>query len=139
MPKGFFLEYKKKPSAQALNRLLSACKVETYPPNRLALALENSNFCLSILEEVTGALAGFVRVTSDKGLNANLWNLAAQPGKNQGELLVVLVHHALSIIRRDMPGCSISISAPSIAIKSLEEQGFLIDPGGIRAMGFRLS
>ena len=32
-------------------------------------------------------LYGFVRVTSDRGLNANLWNLSAASGNNQTLLL----------------------------------------------------
>ena len=50
----------------------------------------------------------------------------------------MLVHRALHILRRDLPGCSLSVSAPEMAIKSLKEQGFVIDPSGIRAMGLRL-
>ena len=81
---------------------------------------------------------GFVRATSDKGLNANLWNLVATPGEYQDLLLLFLVHHSLRILRREMPGCSISVSAPSVAITALLNQGFLLDPNGIRAMGLRL-
>ncbi len=125
------------PSPQALNRLLLRCNEETHSPKKLALAFEKS-ICISIFEKSTGKLSGFVRATSDKGLNANLWNLVAQPGRYQGIFLDVLIHHALGILRREMPGCSISVSAPSMAMQSLQEQGFLLDPGGIRAMGFKL-
>ncbi len=102
------------------------------------MALENSVCYLSILEEVSGKLSGFVRATSDNGLNANLWNLVAEPGNKQRQLLAVLVHRALVILRRDVPGCSISVSAPVMSIEALKENGFLIDPSGIRAMDFRL-
>jgi len=138
LPSGFVLDLQHLPSPDALNRLLARCNEETHPSKRLALALEKSDFHLSILEESSGKLSGFVRATSDKGLNANLWNLVAEPSLEQGQLLAVLVHRALRILRREMPGCSVSVSAPLMAIDALKEHGFLIDPGGIRAMGFRL-
>ena len=126
------------PSPEALNKLLARCNEETHPSKRLSLALEKSAFHLSILEESSGNLSGFVRATSDKGLNANLWNLVAEPSRDQGQLLAVLVHRSLGILRRKMPGCSVSVSAPSMSIEALQENGFLIDPGGIRAMGLKL-
>ena len=132
------LDLEKAPSPVVLNRLLAKCNEETHPPHLLALALERSTFHLSIFEESSKNLSGFVRVTSDKGLNANLWNLVALPSQDQGQLLSVLVHRSLGILRRKMPGCSVSVSASAMAIEALKENGFLIDPGGIRAMGFRL-
>ena len=50
------------------------------------------------------------------GLNANLWNLAARPGPDQARLLTVPMHRALHILRRDPPGCSLSVSALAISI-----------------------
>ena len=138
LPSGFALDFENAPSPDALNRLLARCNEETHPSRRLALALQKSAFNLSIFRESTGKLSGFVRATSDQGLNANLWNLVAEPGVNQSQLLAVLVNRVLAIVRREIPGCSISVSAPSIAINALQEQGFLLDPGGIRAMGYRL-
>ncbi len=138
LPSGFVWESDQIPSPVSLNRLLARCNEETHPSKRLALAMEKSSFCLSIIEEKSGCLAGFVRVTSDNGLNANLWNLVAEPGDFQDQLIEVLVNRAMGIIRRTMPGCSVSISAPLIAIQALQKQGFLVDPSGIRAMGLRL-
>ena len=132
------MDFKSKPSSHDLNRLFSKCNQDTYPHKELSLALENSIFHLTIVEERTANLTGFVRATSDKGLNANLWNLAAAPVPKQIDLLKVLVYCSLGILKRDMPGCSVSIAAPSIAINPLKEQGFLLDPTGIRAMGYRL-
>jgi len=37
-----------------------------------------------------------------------------------------------------MPGCSISVQAPVSSFKSLEEIGFILDPNGIRVMGYKL-
>ena len=138
VPSGFILDTKELPSPTEINRLLSLCNLETHPPKRLELALEKTDCHLSILEDSSKKLFGFVRVTSDKGLNANLWDLCAEPGKLQGLFISILLHRTLKIIREDMPGCSISVAAPRIAIQQLQEQGFLLDPGGIRAMGFRI-
>ena len=138
LPKGFILDRQQVPSAQALNRLLSKSCLETHAPQKLCLALKNSDFHLSIFQLITGNLAGFVRVTSDKGLNANLWDLVAEPGENQEKLIAVLVYRALHIIKKELPGCSISVAAPNAALEALKAQGFIIDPNGIRVMGFRL-
>ena len=72
-----------------------SCGESTHPEERWELALQRSLWQISILEESTGELVGFVRATSDLALNANLWNLAAKPGPNQGALFAVLVHRAL--------------------------------------------
>jgi len=135
---GHVLESNFPPSPEALNRLLRFCNEGTHPPERLALALERSCCYLSIFEESTGKLVGFVRATSDHALNVNLWNLVAIPGAQQAQILAVLVHTVLAILRRDLPGCSISVSAPMVALEALKAQGFVIDPSGIRAMGFKL-
>ena len=116
-----------------------SCGESTHTEERWELALQRSLWQISILDEANGELVGFVRATSDLALNANLWNLAAKPGANQAALFAVLVHRALQILRRDLPGCSLSISAPADAVPALKEQGFLIDPNGIRAMGLSLS
>ena len=44
----------------------------------------------------------------------------------------------LEKINREMPGCSISVQAPLSSLKSLEESGFVLDPNGIRVMGYKL-
>ena len=138
LPGGFELRSDLTPSPEAINQLLASCCEATPPAERWPAALERSLWHLCILERATGDLVGFVRVTSDQALNANLWNLAARPGPLQGELLAVLVHRALNGLRKDLPGCSISIAAPPAALDALKTQGFVLDPGGIRAMGLRL-
>ena len=71
-------------------------------------------------------------------MNANLWNLTAEPGPNQQLYYTILLQVTLEKINREMPGCSISVQAPASALKSLEEIGFIIDPNGIRVMGYKL-
>ena len=139
LPEGTRLETSTPPTSKQLNNLLMSCGESTHPEERWELALQRSLWQISILDESTGELIGFVRATSDLALNANLWNLAAKPGPNQAALFAVLVHRALQILRRDLPGCSLSISAPTAALEALKQQGFLIDPNGIRAMGLNLS
>ena len=138
LPSGFVLDIHNAPSPEALNSLLARCNEETHPPRKLALALKKSVFHLSIWKESNRKLSGFVRATSDKGLNANLWDLVADPSLEQGQLLGVLVSRSLGILKREMPGCSVSVSAPEMALEALKKNGFLVDPSGIRAMGFRL-
>ena len=138
LPKGFTLETQKFPSSEELNQLLSKCKEKTHPNNRLKLALKRSFCFLSIVNEKNGKLCGFVRATTDNGLNANLWNLVAEPGPNQKKFLSVLINRILIKLKKDLPGCSISVSSPAIAIVALQEQGFLLDPNGIRAMAFKI-
>ena len=138
LPGGFELHGDHTPSAQAINSLLASCSEATPPAERWAAALERSYGYLCILESNSGELVGFVRITSDQALNANLWNLAARPGPHQAELIAVLVHRALTHLRKNLPGCSISIAAPPAALDALKTQGFVLDPGGIRAMGLRL-
>jgi hypothetical protein len=126
------------PSADALNRLLLASGDQPRSAECWQRVLERSLWHLGV-EAPDGRLVGFVRATSDLALNANLWDLCADPAEpGQGEILAVLVHGALGRLRRELAGCSISLSAPPEALTALERYGFAVDPGGIRAMGLRL-
>ena len=137
IPEGFILLRSEIISVRKINRLLSRCSQDTHQPKKLELALEKSDFYLTLLQETSENLVGFVRVTSDKGLNANLWDLAAEPGGQQEKYISIIVFKAIEIIRRELPGCSISVAAPLISLKSLKANGFLLDPNGIKTMGFR--
>ena len=103
----------------------------------LQFRMQRLCFYLTLFNKTSENLLGFVRVTSDKGLNANLWDLVAEPGDHQEEYISIIVFKAIEIIRRELPGCSISVAAPSISIKALKANGFLLDPNGIKTMGFR--
>ena len=138
IPEGFILLRSEITPVRKINRLLSRCNQDTHQPKKLELALERSDFYLTLLQESSDKLVGFVRVTSDKGLNANLWDLAAEPGDQQEQYISIMVFNAIEIIRRELPGCSISVAAPLISLKALKASGFLLDPNGIKTMGFRL-
>ncbi len=138
LPEGYFLNSSKIPAAREVNRLLANCGCEMYPSKTLSEAIEKSNFFFAIQRELKNKLYGFVRVTSDRGLNANLWNLSAEPGNNQQLYYLILLQITLEKINREMPGCSISVQAPASSFKSLEESGFILDPNGIRVMGYNL-
>ena len=138
IPEGFELFRGKSVSMRKLNRLLSRCNLDTNQPRVLELALEKSDFYLTLVHKTSENLVGFVRVTSDKGLNANLWDLAAEPGDKQEKYISIMVFKAIEIIRRELPGCSISVAAPLISLQALKDNGFLLDPNGIKTMGFRL-
>ena len=126
------------PSPEALNRLLVASGDQPRPAERWQRVLERSLWHLAVAAP-DGQLVGFVRATSDLALNANLWDLCADPADpGQGEILAVLVHGALGRLRRELAGCSISLAAPPEALTALERYGFAVDPGGIRAMGLQL-
>ena len=138
LPEGFFIESTNIPSVKFINKLLTNCGSDSFPIQKLLLAIEKSNFFFAICSQSKKQIHGFVRVTSDKGLNANLWNLCAETGKNQNLFYLVLLQLTLEKINREMPGCSISVQAPPSSINSLEEMGFILDPNGIRVMGFKI-
>ncbi len=138
LPKGYIVNSSQIPLAKEVNKLLANCGSETYQIKLLSEAIEKSNFFFTIQNELKNKLYGFVRVTSDRGLNANLWNLSAAAGNNQQLFYSVLLNVTLEKINREMPGCSISVQAPVSSFKSLEEIGFILDPNGIRVMGYKL-
>ena len=138
LPESYYVNSSKIPLAKEVNKLLANCGCEIFPIKPLTDAIKKSNFFFTIQNELNNKLYGFVRVTSDKGLNANLWNLSAAPGINQQLYYSILLRVTLEKITREMPGCSISVQAPSSSFKSLEESGFILDPNGIRVMGYKL-
>ncbi len=127
IPEGFLLLRSELISIRKINRLLSRCNQDTHQPRKLELALKNSDFYLTLIQKTPENLVGFVRVTSDKGLNANLWDLVAEPGDQQEKYMSIVVFKAIEIIRRELPGCSISVAAPLISLDSLKANGFLLD------------
>ena len=138
LPEGYFINSSQVPTAKDLNRLLVNCGCETISMQKISLAMKNSNFFFTIQSKFKNKLYGFVRVTSDRGLNANLWNLSAEKGNNQNLFYSVLLKATLEKINREMPGCSISVQAPVSSFKSLEESGFILDPNGIRVMSYKI-
>jgi len=138
LPEGYFINSSEIPSAKEVNKLLMNCGCETFPVKLLSEAIQKSNFFFTIQNELKNKLYGFVRVTTDRGLNANLWNLSAVNGNNQQLFYSLLLQVTLEKINREMPGCSISVQAPVSSFKSLEESGFILDPNGIRVMGYKL-
>ena len=138
LPEGYFVNSSQIPLAKEVNKLLTNCGCETFPIKPLSEAIQRSNFFFTIQNELNNKLYGFVRVTSDRGLNANLWNLSAETGKNQKLFYLILLQATLEKINREMPGCSISVQAPVSSFASLEESGFILDPNGIRVMGYKI-
>jgi len=138
LPEGYFVNSSQIPLAKEVNKLVANCDCETFPIKPLSEAIQKSNFFFTIQNQLKNKLYGFVRVTSDRGLNANLWNLCAVPDNNQQLYYLILLQVTIDKINREMPGCSISVQAPLSALKSLEESGFILDPNGIRVMGYKL-
>ena len=138
LPQGYFVNSSQIPFAKEVNKLLANCGCDTFPIKLLSEAIQKSNFFFTIQKELNNKLYGFVRVTSDRGLNANLWNLCAESGNNQQLFYLILIKVTLEKINREMPGCSISVQAPVSSFISLKENGFILDPNGIRVMGYKL-
>ena len=138
IPEDYILLRSEIVSVQKINRLLSKCNQDTHPPQKFKLALKSSDFYLVLLHKTSENIVGFVRVTSDRGLNANLWDLVAEPGDQQEQYMSIIVFKAIEIIRRELPGCSISVAAPLISLQALKANGFLLDPNGIKTMGLRI-
>ena len=138
LPEGYFVNSSQIPLAKEVNKLLANCGCETFPIKPLSEAIKKSNFFFTIQNELRNQLYGFVRVTSDRGLNVNLWNFSAAKGSNQELFYSILLKVTLEKINIEMPGCSISVQAPESSLKSLEESGFILDPNGIRVMGYKL-
>ena len=129
------------PSLQvtALNHLLESCGEMPRSAAVWSRVLQQSIWHL-VVKNPQGVWVGFVRATSDRALNANLWDLLTAPSDPARDTVIRgLVVAALDRLRRELSGCSISISAPAEAIAVLQQAGFVIDPGGIRAMGLVLS
>jgi hypothetical protein len=138
LPQGYSLVGLPLPSAEELNRLRYACGEPARSPERWQRALARSSWAMTV-HSPQGLLVGFVRATSDQALNANLWDLGADPrDPHQERILAALLQGALSRLRRELSGCSISLASPPQALASLEALGFVVDPGGIRAMGLVL-
>jgi hypothetical protein len=126
------------PAAEALDALLVQAGERPRGSARWQKVLARSLWHLRI-ETDLGRLVGFVRATSDRALNANLWDLWVDlHDPYHPELMQSLVQGALARMRRELPGCSISLSAPPAAQTALERCGFVVDPNGIRAMGLDL-
>ena len=138
LPEGYFVNSSLVPLAKDVNKLLVNCGCDTFPVKSLSLAIQKSNFFFTIQNELNNNIYGFVRVTSDRGLNVNLWNLSAETGKNQKLFYLVLIKASLEKINREMPGCSVSVQAPKSSFKGLEDSGFILDPNGIRVMSYKL-
>ena len=138
LPEGFVLVMEDQPAdAPAVNRFLQQCGAPVRRDNTIARALQASAWTVRLLRN--DQPVGFVRVTSDQAPNAHLWDLGVVPDEPQAQrLLAVLVHAALSRLRKELPGCSISLASPPQAIEVLETFDFITDPNGIRAMGLDL-
>lgn len=123
---------------EALNQLLKGCGERPRSAELWDLVIRHSAWHL-VVQNPQGCWVGFIRATSDRALNANLWDLLTAPGDPaREEVIRALVMAALDRLRRELSGCSISISAPTESLAALTKAGFVIDPGGIRAMGLRL-
>ena len=78
LPEGFVLVMEDQPAdVPAVNRFLQQCGAPVRSDSTIARALEASAWTVRLLRN--DQLVGFVRVTSDQALNANLWDLRVVP------------------------------------------------------------
>jgi hypothetical protein len=139
LPQGYAVVSVPALTSADLNPLLSACGELPRSETIWQRVLERSAWHLGV-HNANGQWVGFIRATTDQALNANLWDLLSDPEESlREEVLQVLVHTALTRLRREVGGCSISLAAPPEALTALRSAGFIIDPGGIRAMGLKLA
>ena len=86
--------------------------------------------CLAVARPVDGG--------GEQAENANvLGEMIPDYARGHGHLTKAQVLRDARL-RRELPGCSISVAALPEAIEPLRRQGFVVDPGGIRAMGLQL-
>lgn len=138
LPGGYRLMCDEAPPVEALNRLRQACGEPPRRPELWQRALERSHGQFAVLDP-QNRLCGYLRITSDQALNANLWDLLSDPADpSREEVITALLQAALIRLRRELSGCSVSVSAPPEALAALSRAGFVVDPGGIRAMGLNL-
>ena len=71
LPDGFYVNSTEIPPARLINNLLVSAGSDFFSNDKLYQAIKNSNFFFAICNESKRQVFGFVRVTSDKGLNAN--------------------------------------------------------------------
>jgi len=139
LPEDFELLRDKMPSLKELNKLFSDSNIETHETKKLCLALKNSDFFLSIVHKSKKLLYGFIRVTSDKGLNASLRDLSIKKIDNEKLLIGHLINSAINIIRRELPGCNISIVCSSITLEVVKDFDFKINHDGRKFMKIKLN
>jgi len=139
LPQGYAIVSVPDLTSADLNYLLGVCGEPPRTETIWQRVLERSSWHLGV-HNANGQWVGFIRATTDQALNANLWDLLTDPAESlREEVLHVLINTALARLRREVGGCSISLAAPPEALTALRSAGFIIDPGGIRAMGLKLA
>ncbi|BAD80037.1 similar to alr0113 (ycf52) [Synechococcus elongatus PCC 6301] len=120
-----------------LNQLLVLCDQPRRNLQKWAIALDHTFVCVTARLLSDRTLIGFVRATSDESLNATIWDLLVDPLLPEPEnvrqrLLDILLRE----LKREIPGCSVSVFAPVPEQPALRALNFVPDPGGIRGMTY---
>ncbi len=120
-----------------LNQLLVLCDQPRRNLQKWAIALDHTFVCVTARLLSDRTLVGFVRATSDESLNATIWDLLVDPLLPEPEnvrqrLLDILLRE----LKREIPGCSVSVFAPVPEQPALRALNFVPDPGGIRGMTY---
>nr|AZB73628.1 hypothetical protein DOP62_04510 [Synechococcus elongatus PCC 11801]QFZ93266.1 hypothetical protein EKO22_04670 [Synechococcus elongatus PCC 11802] len=120
-----------------LNQLLVLCGQPRRDLQKWAIALDHTFVCVTARLLTDRTLVGFVRATSDESLNATIWDLwvdplLPEPDNIRQRLLDILLRE----LKREIPGCSVSVFAPVPEQPALRALNFVPDPGGIRGMTY---
>jgi aralkylamine N-acetyltransferase len=83
----------------------------------------------------TGALVGFARATSDRALNATVWDLVTDPMlRDRAVMARNVISYLLREIRRTVPTCSIALISDADDVKFFSSMDFVASPDGITSM-----
>lgn len=120
---------------EELNQLFSQSGLPVRPPDKLAIALQHSLFCITARTFKEKSLVGFVRATSDGVFNITVWDLVVMPALPNpkaiaGLLMARLQREAVKVV----PNCAISAFANPQDQDWLHQMNFSEDHKGIRAM-----
>ncbi|MEO1295355.1 MAG: hypothetical protein AAFW75_06040 [Cyanobacteria bacterium J06636_16] len=120
---------------EELNQLFVQANFPVRAPDKLALALQHSPFCVIARSIREKTLVGFVRATSDGVFNTTIWDLVVAPSLPNGEATKILL---LTRLKREVtkviPNCAISMLANPWDQELLRQMKFVEDKKGIRAM-----
>jgi aralkylamine N-acetyltransferase len=108
------------------------------PPRDVAKwrrAIDNSYVVVHARLVKTGALVGFARATSDRALNATVWDLVTDPMlRDRAVMARNVISYLLREIRRTVPTCSIALISDADDVKFFSSMDFVASPDGITSM-----
>lgn len=122
-------------SPSEINSLLVAASKPVRDEAKWQKAIDNSYVVVHARLLGTGQLVGFARATSDRALNATIWDLVTDPSlPDQATMARNIISYLLRDIRRTVPTCSIALISDPDDIAFFEAMEFVGSPDGITSM-----